>query len=371
LVTTTTVEPHKATIVERFIGLFRIPYLIGSIILALLLGPLGAFLSSYACTSDVNEAISRTVILFFGSSLPPFRGIAGLVTLFLLFFYCLYMIRYMRLKILKTEEKLISLLQDEEDTFHQIFGQITKPGPPILFGLIFMVIFTLQFVIEVPDNFKIFCTHPINIAYLGISYPFWFIIFSTFVWMYVGSIWSLHELGKKLVLKKFHEDKMLGVKPVGSLSLSLTYTYFAGLSLLVLLPTIIAPDSPTLSYVLTLSLFIILGISLFFLPLNTVHKKMIEAKKMEQEMLRNELFTLVQDTKDADPEDPESMSEIKNALTRLTSVLTVEVTKDEVDDIPTWPFDTEILSRLLALSLSVAAVIVANYIMRKVIHLIP
>jgi hypothetical protein len=330
----------------------------------MIFGPLGAILLSYLCTNDFFDAVTRTVILYYGLSLPFWQNIVGLGIMSLIFFYFLYMIRYMRLKLVDAKNKLISLLPKGEDTYDEIFGLVSKSKVPIFFGLLFMAFYAFQAAPDLPYNFKVFCIHPANTVFLFVAYPFWFIIFTTFVWMYLGSIRGLFTLGKRpLSLKPFHQDKMLGVRPVGSLSLSLAFAYFGGLSILALLPSVLSPDTPTISYVLTLSFFMLLGVIFFFLPLYTIHRKMHEVKLKEQEKLHNELFKVVQKT-DNSKIKSESISDIKDSLNRLTSVLTVEVTKDEVENIPTWPIDFAILRRLLTMTISIIGIIIANFIMK-------
>lgn len=96
---------------------------------------------------------------------------------------------------------------------------------------------------------------------------------------------------------------------------------------------------------------------------------MLEFKVKQQELLRSELYKVVKSTSDSRIEDHESMSDIKDALSRLTTVLKVEVTKDEVMAMPTWPIDMPILSRLLAMAVSIALVIIAEFILKRVLHI--
>jgi hypothetical protein len=74
---------------------------------------------------------------------------------------------------------------------------------------------------------------------------------------------------------------------------------------------------------------------------------------------------------DEEKVDVESAAEIKDALNRLTMVLQVDMTKNELETIPTWPFDTQIISRLTGMTMSIIIVIIAQWIMRRVIYLIP
>jgi hypothetical protein len=362
--------PHKATIIERVVDSLRIPYVSSSILLAFLLGPPGAILSTFVSTKNIKEAFNRTVGLFFDLPLPFLQGYLGLSLLFILFFYLLYMIRFMRQKLVSAESLLVSILPEGEETFDAIFGVVSKPLPPMAFAVLFMFVIAFQSIPELPDNFAIFCINIINTVFLLVAWSFWFIAFGTFVWVYVGSIRGLYKLGTKVKLKTFNEDKMLGVRPVGSLSLSLAYTYFMGLVILGLLPTILRPEASFLGYIIVLSLCAIVGLILFFLPQYTIHKKMVEAKGVEQELLRREL-TKVVNTAEEKKDEVESAIEIKDALNRLTTVLHVDITKNELESIPTWPFDTQIISRLAGMAISIIIVIIGQWIMRRVIFLIP
>ena len=109
---------------------------------------------------------------------------------------------------------------------------------------------------------------------------------------------------------------------------------------------------------------------MFFLPQYTIHKKMVEAKQREQRKLRRELFNAVSKMDDSE-RDIQSDEDIKTVLRKMTAVMHVDLTRDEIDAIPTWPIDTEIINSLSRAAISVFLVILAQYIMRKVIGLIP
>jgi hypothetical protein len=111
------------------------------------------------------------------------------------------------------------------------------------------------------------------------------------------------------------------------------------------------------------------GLILFLLPQYALHKKMVEAKGVERELLRRELSKVVRAADEKD--DVESVAEIKDALNRLTTVLQVDMTRNELENIPTWPFDTQIISRLAGMAMSIIIVIIGQWIMRRVIYLIP
>ena len=362
--------PERATFLERFVTAFHIPFYSGCIILAFLFGPPGAILSVYVQTRNLDESIARTHCLFFGRQIPGWQGIAGLGILLFLLFYILYMIRYMRLRLVSSKPLLVPLLPEGEETFHKIFGRVSNKSPPIILSL---MLITPYFLLAAPDVIKSFFefgTNLVNLVYLVMAYPIWFIIFSTFAWVYFGSILGLRELGKgSLKMKPFYEDKMLGVRPIGSLSFSFAITYFFGLSIIALLPLVLSSDlSSSLVYVGLLLGLTLLGTVFFFLPLYTIHSKMVEVKNRERESLRLRVIKageLPDESLIRDSESP--LSDIKDTLSRLTIAITFNITEKEVENILTWPFDTVILSRLLAMIISIMTIIISNIILQRII----
>ncbi len=290
-----------------------------------------------------------------------------------LLFYLLYMIRYMRLRLSTAEPLLVPLLPEGEETFHRVFGRISRPIAPIAIGAILMILFTLQSYPEVPTNFLVFGTELASMVFLLVSYPLWFVIFGTFAWVYFASIRGLYELGRKpLKLKHFDEDRMLGVRPIGSLSLSFAFTYFAGLGILALLPVALLPSTSSSSYTELLFVLVLSGVVFFFLPLNAVHEKMREAKHREEESLRNQLVKIVKTPNESDTEVSDSpvskteVLEMKEVLNRLTKVIAIDMTKQEAKSIPTWPIDAPILGRFATIIISITGILAANLIMRRI-----
>jgi hypothetical protein len=357
--------PERITFPERLVTALHIRFFGGCLVLAFIFGPPGAILSVYMQTLSLDEAVTRTIHLFFGMQVPVWQGVVGLGLLSVLLFYLLYMIRFMRLRLVAVEPQLLSLLPEGEETFYKVFSRVSSTRPPVVIGAIIMVLFSLQAAPEVPQNFIVFGIAPINLVFLALSYPLWFVIFSTFAWVFFGSIRGLHELGKNLKLKSFHEDKMLGVRPIGSLSLSFAFTYFIGLGILALIPFVLLPNPSSPGYMWLLSLLILLGVIFFFLPLNTIHKKMLEVKNREQDALLRQLSKSIQSLNGSKKEVSE-LSEIWETIGRLTTALTVDITKREVAAIPTWPFDAPILGRLAAMILSIAGMLIGNFIWRQI-----
>lgn len=365
MIGTTSNGPENTTLTERFVEVLHIPFSVGCLVLSIIFGPPGAILFVYVQTNNLDEAISKTIYLFSGVHPTLLQSVIGLAFLSIILYYFLYMIRYMRLKLVATEKLLLPILLEGEDTFHKVFGPVSRYGPPVLIDFLLIFLFVFQDFPNIPENFIYFCDTPITLAFLVVSFPVWFLIFGTFAWVYFSSIRGLYQLGQtSLKLKSFHEDKMLGVRPMGSLSLSLAFTYFAGLGILALLPIVMTPDSSSPFYIGLLFVLTMLGILFFFLPLNTIHKKMVDEKHREHKALGEQLTMAVnrQDISSRSKMGP-SLEDITEILVNINRLLTIDVSKDEINSVPNWPFDTQILSKLSAIFFSVTTIIIANFIL--------
>lgn len=358
--------PESPTFLEWLINAFHIPFSWGCLLLAFVFGPPGAVLLTYVQTSSIEDALARTLRLFLGLVVPGWRGVAALALFSIILFYFLYMIRYMRLKLVAAKPTLLPLLPEGEETFHKIFSTVSQLLPPLLLGVVLIILANLQTYPDLPINYvKFIESSSANLYYVFVWLLFWLMIVGTFIWVYFSSIRGLHELGKEpLKLKSFREDKTLGARPIGLLSFSFASIYIGGIGLAVFMVIIILPASSTLLYSSLLAFLILIGIAFFFLPLYTIHQRMLEAKNLEQEALRQK-FSKVYEMPKASESPQKDVSE---ALDRLTNIITIDVTKAEVDAIPTWPVDAPILSRLVTLMLSIIGIIVANYLMTYVLQ---
>jgi len=360
---------RRPTFIERFFTYLHIPYFAGCLLLATFFGPLGAILTAYLQNNNLNDAVSRAVYLFNGAYFPFWQGVAGLLVLCAILFYFLYMIRYMRLKIIDTESLFLSLLSDDEKTVKKIFDGVSNIIPPILLGSLLSVFIAIS--TEGKRNIAVFCSDTTSLIYVVFALPFFCIMFCTFVWVYCSSIRGLHELGKKpLKLLSFYEDKLLGLKPIGSLSLNFAFTYFGGMGLLALFPILGSPYPMTLFYGGLLFTITVLGVVFFILPLLTFHKKMVEVKKRERDELQEQFAKAMKKQNESSTKVSESsISDTEELLGRLTKIVVSDITKREIDEMSTWPFDTPILRRLFASIVSMnVLVFLIDLILRMIIN---
>ncbi len=339
---------RRPTFIEGFFSFLHTPYIVGCLLLATIFGPPGAILSAYVYNNNLNEAVSRTVYLFNGTYFPFWQGIAGLCIMYAILFYLLYMIRYMRLKLVATESLFVSFLHNGEETLHKIFRGVSRAIPPIVLGLLLSVVISLT--TEGKRNITVFCCDTASLIYVVFALPFFCIMFCAFVWVYCSSIRGLHELGTKpLKLLSFYEDRLLGLKPIGSLSLNFAFAYFGGMGLLALFPVLGAPYPVSLFYGGFLSTITVLGVLFFILPLFTFHNRMVEVKNREQEALQEQFANAMKKQNESSAQVSESsISDTEELLGRLTKIVVSDITKREIDKMSTWPFDMPILRKLFA-----------------------
>ena len=99
------------------------------------------------------------------------------------------------------------------------------------------------------------------------------------IWNYVATIWGVHRIGREaLRLRPAFEDPMLGLRPLGSLSLGATFYYFGALAIIIAEVTL-SPDPFRPAYLAFLILLILFGAGLLFLPLVSIHRLMVAEKR--------------------------------------------------------------------------------------------
>lgn len=340
---------EQLTIIERIVGILPLPYAVSCIIWSAILGAPTEFLVYYLDTQnprDALERIARNFGLTGSGGAPTIQALEGLGVFILvvaLGFYVLYFVRFMRTRIAATKFKLSALSPGGEDAFHRAFGRVSHSRGAI-------VLTALLFVTSIPSRAATYSGYS-SLIYSAIAFPLTSFAFGTFFWVYFSSLWGLHKFGKEaLRLKPYHEDNMLGLRPVGSVSLSLALTFFgfAGLSTL---GFFITPfDLGTLA---VLTLMIIFGTAMFFLPLHSTHMKMRDEKRRKQVEIRNQVL---------DIRNVASKSTLEDSQRAIVDLLTLQMLRDEVSRIPTWPLDTGIIGRLTAIILSVIAITIARII---------
>jgi hypothetical protein len=359
--------PEKPIYIERIFSFLHLPYLVGCLCLTIIFGPFGAMLLELILGGSFEKGLDSAFLIYFNGTVSDgtvnlLSGIIGLSLLSTLLFYVMYMTQRMRLRLLSVKDPLLPLLSNNSESYDKTFKGVSNALPPIFISSTFLLVLLTQSF----DSFVKYCCNIPRTAYFIISIFTFFCAFFTFVWVYFSSLYGLHLLGKKFIhLKLFYEDKMLGVKPIGSLSLSFAFIYFIGITILIIMPGVFSTNSPGIMYLLYLLILVLVGMALFILPLYTTHIKMVEAKRNEQEKIRKDLLTRVKSSSES---SLDSNKQIKETLDQLTSILNINITKDEIMSIPTWPIDTSIINRFgMVILIPIITTIVARYIIDKIL----
>jgi len=201
---------------------------------------------------------------------------------------------------------------------------------------------------------------PWEFAYSAVRAVLAFVIYGAGLWTYGAALWGVRTLGKlPLQLQPFREDRMLGLRPIGALTLSVSVLYFGWLAILVVI-ALVNRDLGQL--VLVLTALTMLGVVLFVWPLDGVHRRMVAVKDEHQASLRRTVLRMAEPSESAS-EPYSGAVDLATTLEGLRAVLadlrrsaTLEMVERRVAKMPTWPFDAAILRRL---GMAVAPILVA------------
>jgi len=157
-----------------------------------------------------------------------------------------------------------------------------------------------------------------------------------------------------LRLKKFYEDRMLGLRPLGQIVVSSAAIFSVAITI-TLGASLITGDVPSLASNLAI---VAIGISMIFLPLIGIHRRMVGAKEEEEAKLSSlskELFTVSENSGAPNQEDSPSTN-VKD-LIELEKFLAL---REEASKISEWPFESRNVERLIAILLAIFAALLAR-----------
>jgi hypothetical protein len=343
--------PEVPTLAERLITSFRLPYTLGCIVLGFgVFGLFDIFLVHYSSTATIAQALALTF--------TPQNLAQGL-----LIAYAFYAPRYMRNKLLETKSSLSALLPDGEDGFRRAFAGISSMRHQTVTWGLFLV------ALLVALNAGAIAGGPSNIVFnfdsrfspLEFAATVFDIVslaavtlaLSSVVWTYFGISRGIRRFGSAaLQLQPYYEDAFLGLKPVGSLALSLATVYF-GFIALFLVAVVSGGGTPAPAEIVGVGGFlfglIVLGILFFFVPLTNLHQRMMGEKRAARSALNPKLRTILQDLHGAGPADS-------------SQTLRTDLMDRKVSGMAVWPYDVGILGRLSVIAASVTAILVSRII---------
>ncbi len=333
---------ERPTLIERIVEVLPGPYVVKCIIFSCLFGVPLLLLTRFLDTLNVQSALA-----VFGQMLWQNVSTFSFAN-FVLLFYAVYGVRYMRSRAAATLSEAGPLMPTSGGkTVHDVFSPVCSLFPAIGVSLLIAAVSLLSF----PDQGQ-HAAGPISFALIVISFPFVYLAYGTFIWVYCSSVNCLYNLGKQpLQLAEFYEDSHLGMKPFGSLSLSLALVYFAGIGLVFF--SFISIPAP-LEF--ALSVMIVGGLVLFFLPMNVLHRKMRDKKRLERQKINARHRSLLGSI----GEPVQSILTVDSK--KLGHILETDLINKQVNSIPEWPFDSRTLTWLSAIVLAVVVSIVTRYV---------
>src|SRR5437660_471526 len=159
-----------------------------------------------------------------------------------------------------------------------------------------------------PGSFLVFYLGSLNIgqAWSAPVSACSFTIYGAAFWVYLSGLWGVSRSGREpLRLKKFYEDRMLGLRPLGQIVVSSAAIFSVAITI-TLGASLITGDVPSLASNLAI---VAIGISMIFLPLTGIHRRMVGAKEEEEAKLSSlskELFTVSENSRAPNQEDSPS-----------------------------------------------------------------
>jgi len=284
--------------------------------------------------------------------LVPPQGFGSLIlddalVLSLVMLYFLYTMRYITRRMDRLDEYAKGM--SPENTALRLRTPPMRLSRILLVWIILLVVTTL--VSPIPLNFEGLVSNHVPV------FAYFFLILAFFLWTYGSSMLTIYRAGKlPFQLKPFTEDRTLGLKPFGTVSMKLVsvYAIFPIIVTFLQLITInvevpggvtVGLGSLRASDLIILGGFILVGVVLFLLPLVGIHRRLQEARREELSWITPRYTTLVQRLKDqmARANQYENVNE-KDALASELSI--VRQIESDIHRIQTWPFDLSVCTRL-------------------------
>lgn len=327
------------------------------ILVAVFVGPLGNFLYLYSVSNKVTSALYGTFISmnveelgFIGAVQSNWYSLAGNVLWYVFLFYVAFMIGHLRMRLVKAESELVSLAPNGEEDVHGVFKIVSEYLPQLMIMFIFLFVFATSVPELIGKGELTGFSTPIYILRSSVRS----LMFSSVLWLYGASLWGLYRFGKQnLRLKSYDEDPLLGTKRLGSLSFTISSTYFLGLLLFAgqMIFGGLAGQTSIVNIVFVLVL-VPVGIALFIAPLVSTHITMLKAKRAEIASTNKQLSELISRVRETSEKDDQTMIRL----------LALETTERKVTSMKTWPVENPLIGKLALITAMVAATLIARLI---------
>jgi hypothetical protein len=328
-------------------------YSISCLIFSIVAGGPGSFLVFYLGNFNIGQAWSETVsasvfsIFHIPQQESVAQGVAEVVVSTLSLFVDMYLTRYLRLLVLAAEPKLSPLSPGAPGAYRRAFGPMTSLSGSLFLALLFFSIYfpTRAFI----------ATSLISLVGITILSAIALTIYASAFWVYLSCLWGVSRFGlAPLKLKQFYEDRLLGLRPLGQIVVSSAAIFSVAITI-TLGASLITGDVPSLAINLAI---VAIGISMLFLPLIGIHKKMVEVKREEEvklSSLSKEVFALSKNSGATNQEDSTSAK-----IKELIELQKFQALKDQASKISEWPFESRNVERLIAILLAIFAALLAR-----------
>ena len=351
-------ERRMETLFERLVSLMHVPYAAGCFLLAVVLGIPGTLLTRYIDSFDFAKTISIAGVATGSEGYWRAVTFYWIITYLVFFFYLFYFLRYFRLTLLKTETRLMPLLEDGKGACNKAFRIVPSKIGALATASMVAASFAPSVYRMLTSSLGTFSAIHVLISQAMLDFAG-----GTGIWLFFSSIWSLRKLAKEpLKLKSSSEDPLFGLGSIGSLSLALVIIYFGALGLRGLGTLASGVETtPTVINLAFESILMTFGFIMFLVTINSFHRKMAEQKELEKCRL-NEQRKIIHEAS----VNCSSKTRISRAQTE--KLLVLDIMEGRLDKTSTWPFDKGVLSNISTILLSVTAIMIAR-ILVVAVHL--
>jgi hypothetical protein len=209
------VSLESPTIVERFLDAIPLPYR-ASLLTAVLFGPPGTVAVRFIFGTDLRSALEH-YYQGLGTGVLN-RQIAGLILWTGFLFYLMWMVRFLRRRLLAAGPEISKILAGGEHAYAASFQGVSRTLPELGLSAVLILVFHRMFISDLDSSRAV-----TEAAFHVLRYLVTYLASGTALCVYISGFWGLYRLGRTpLRLSSFAEDDMLGSKPIGSLSLSLS-----------------------------------------------------------------------------------------------------------------------------------------------------
>jgi multisubunit Na+/H+ antiporter MnhC subunit len=239
------------------------------------------------------------------------------------------------------ESNLLGLIREKVDPIEPFRGMGNAAAPTVLtVGTV--IVFAGQSVVQHDSWPRGIVTGG---AWLLSGIALW-----TFVWVYLNLQIGLNRFGRfPLSLQTYPEDRSLGLRPIGRLAFTGFWTFIVLVSSLVL-----SAAANQLGLIIGL-LILSVGVALFFLSLRRLNRQMVAAKQREVTRAQHLYAEAFEPVREA--------GTLEALLGQSGALSAAEALEKRAERIQEWPFDEATFARVVTISSTVVAAIVARVLL--------